>query len=187
VGQAALTRRRRWWRWLVAAAAAPLVFHLFARFLFEVPMVRYVATCGPDMFERTYVEGPYNEQFLLLLEAAMQRHGIPYRRSSEYVYVPYLGVSDEGFDDYHHFSLNVDPKIVSDIAVGVEVDGKKLSPPQALVELVAATEPKYGPFPRRTPSGERIYGPDPRFHDTEDACAFMRAAILKEPDGHAQR
>jgi hypothetical protein len=45
-----------------------LVLHLLARFLGEVPAMRYVAMCGPDMFERTYVEGPYNEQFLSLLE-----------------------------------------------------------------------------------------------------------------------
>jgi hypothetical protein len=77
--------------------------------------------------------------------------------------------------------LNVDWKIVSDMADGVVIDSVNPPPPKALAELIAATEAKYGPFPRRTAAGERIYGPDRRFKDSEDACAFMRAAILKEP------
>lgn len=180
MGQATLKTPWRWWRALAKVGAGLLALHLLARFLVEVPAVRYVATCGPDMFERIYVRGPYNDQFLLLLEKAMQEDSFPYHRTNGYIYVPYLGLSNDYFDNYHHFSLNVDPKIVSDIADGVEVDGEKLPPPRALVELIAATESKHGPFPRRTPSGERIYGPDRRFSDTEDACAFMRAAILKE-------
>lgn len=179
--QAALKTCRRLGRALVKVAVGLLALHLFARFLFEVPVVRYVATCGPDVFKRVYVRGPYNNQFLSLLEEAMRNEEFPYRRaSSGYIYVPYFGLSNDYFDGYHHFSLNVDPKIVSDIADGVEIDGKKLPPPQGLVDLVVATEPKYGPFPRRASTGERIYGPDRRFSDSEDTCAFMRAAILRE-------
>lgn len=184
MGQATL-RARRWWRALAKVGVGLLALHLLARLLMEVPTVRYVATCGPDMFERVYVEGPYNHQFLTLLEKALQGENFSYRRSEDYIYVPYLGLSNAYFDDYYHFSINVDPKIVSNIAEGVEIDGKKLLPPRALSELIAATEAKYGPFPRRTSDGERIYGPDLRFHDSEDACAFMRAAILKEPESRS--
>lgn len=150
--------------------------------------MRYVATCGPDMFERTYVEGPYNELFLHRLEEIMAREGFIYTRKNGEIYVPYLGLSGPVingyllYEGYHDFSLNVDWKIVSDIADGVVIDSVNPPPPKALAELIAATESKYGSFPRRTPTGERIYGPDLRFHDSEDACTFMRAAILKEPE-----
>lgn len=188
---AAVMKAQRWQqvlRQLGFGALALLALHLLARFLGEVPVIRYVATCGPDVFERTYVEGPYNEQFLRLLEKSMSQEDFIYRRSKGEIFIPILGLQGPVvnghliFEGYYDFSLNVDWKIVSAIAVGIEVDGVKLAPPRALTELIAATEPKYGPFPRRAPDGERIYGPDLRFHDSEDACAFMRAAILKEPE-----
>jgi hypothetical protein len=188
-------RGRRWRRVLRRlgfAALTLLVLHLLARFLGEVPVMRYVATCGADMFERTYVEGPYNELFMHQLGEIMAEEGFIYTRTSGEIYVPYLGLSGpvvngyliyEGYDD---FSLNVDWKIVSDIADGTEIIGVTSPPPKALIELIATTEAKYGPFPRRNAVGERIYGPDRRFKDSEDACAFMRAAILKEPEDRAQ-
>ena len=155
--------------------------------------MRYVATCGPDPFKRTYVEGPYNERFIDSLEKTMMELGFTYARQDGEIYVPYFGLSGpvykgyllfEGYDD---FSLNMDWKIASDIADGVVSDSLNPPPPKALAELIAATEAKYGPFPRRNAAGERIYGPDRRFADSEDACAFMRAAILKAPDDETRR
>ena len=62
-----------------------------------------------------------------------------------------------------------------------------MPPPRRLAELIKATEHKYGVFPKRTATGEIIHGTDSRFHDSEDACAFMRAAILPEPVEQADR
>jgi hypothetical protein len=46
-----------------------------------------------------------------------------------------------------------------------------------LVTAIRATEPRFGPFPRRDEHGQEIHDPDPRFKD----CDLMRAAILKKP------
>jgi hypothetical protein len=59
-----------------------------------------------------------------------------------------LGLSNKFYEGYNDFSLNVDWKLVTDIAVGVEIDGGHLVPPKALADLIKATEPKYGPFPQ---------------------------------------
>lgn len=168
------------------------VLYVQGWFLTRVPTMRYVATCGADMFERTYVNGPYNEQFLDSLEEAMAQDDFIYTRRNGEIYIPYFGLSGPVyngyllFEGYEDFSLNIDWKIVSEIAEGVVSDSGMPPPPKVLAELIAATEAKYGPFPRRNTAGERIYGPDSRFHDSEDACAFMRAAILKETDGRGR-
>lgn len=174
----------RWRRWRPAlrrTAITLVVLWSLLWFVNEVPTMRYVATCGPDMFERTHVDGPYNELFLYLLQQVMEREGFFYIRMRSDIYVPYLGLSNETYEGYEHFSLNVDWKLVASMARGIGFDGLRFPPPQPLVDLLEATEVKYGPFPLRDAAGEETYGSDTRFHDTEDACAFMRAAILKEP------
>ena len=123
----------------------------------------------------------------------MTRDNFIYARKDQEIYVPYAGLSGPVvngyalYDGYDDFSLNVDWKIVTAIAEGVEIDGMQVPPPKTLADLIAATETKYGSFPRRNAAGERSYGPDARFHDSEDACAFMRAAILPEPVEQAGR
>lgn len=190
MGQATLKaggRMGRLWRLLKRAALVLLLLHLLARFLYDVPMKRYVATCSADMFKRTYVEGPYNEIFLFLLQHVMEMEDFFYIRTPSAIYVPYLGLSNETYEGYDHFSLNVDWKLVTGIARGIGFDSVRFRPPQPLVDLIEATKVKYGPFPRRNAAGAETFGSDDRFHESEDACAFMRAAILKEPESASPR
>jgi hypothetical protein len=171
---------KRVWRIARNVGIFVVALYLLDRFFAEVPMRRYVATCGPDLFERTYVEGPYNERFLHLLEWALQNNSFIYARSDGVIDIPYWAFWNETYDGYEHFSMNVDWKLVTDIARGFEIDGVEMPPPRRLADLIEATEHKYGVFPKRTASGEIIHGTDERFHDSEDACAFMRAAILPD-------
>jgi hypothetical protein len=59
-----------------------------------------------------------------------------------------------------------------------------LPPPKSLADLIKAMEPKYGPFLKRNAAtaGEEGYDLDLDLRFGEDACAFMRAAILKDQD-----
>lgn len=159
-----------------------LALHLFARFLVEVPTARYVATCGPDPFARTYIRGPYNKQFLDLLQQVLQREGFPYSRRDGFIYVPYMGLSNETYDGYQDFSLNVDWKVVDSIVRGIKIGGGYNPPPRPLAVLLKTLEPKYGPLIRRADTPDGSYDLDLDLRLSEDACAFMRAAILKEPD-----
>jgi hypothetical protein len=180
----------RWLRRLrsfgIALAGLLGIFYALGWWLSEVPAMRYVATCGPDMFDRVYVEGPYNDQFLHLLESAISGEDFIYVRKGQEIYVPYWGLSGplvNGYilyENYHDFSLNVDWKLVAGIARGIKIDGVDMPPPQPLLDLIKATEHKYGAYSERSPTGEYVYGIDERFHASEDACAFMRAAILPD-------
>jgi hypothetical protein len=63
----------------------------------------------------------------------------------------------------------------------------QVPPPKALADLITATEAKYGSFPRRNAAGERIYGADARFDDSEDACAFTGGHSARASSGRADR
>ena len=67
--------------------------------------MRYVATCGADMFERTYVEGPYNERFLDSLEETMEELDFIYTRKNGEISVPYFGLSGPVYKGYLLFDL----------------------------------------------------------------------------------
>jgi hypothetical protein len=110
----------------------------------------------------------------------LQNNNFTYSRSDGLIDIPYLGFWNDTYEGYTHFSMNVDWKLVATIARGFRIDGVDMPPPQALLDLIKATEHKYGVYSERSPTGEYVYGIDQRFYDSEDACAFMRAAILPD-------
>lgn len=169
--------RRQWKRKLgiigIGAAAIFLAVDYFG------PAPRYRPLCAGD---DTYVDGPLRLQFILLLKGLFDRDGVPYTIHGSDIYRG--GQGERGWSaafDYYDFQYNTDPEIAADIAGGVKVEGGGyFPPPERLTKLIEETEPRWGPFPRRTPEGNIIYGGDRRF--AED-CELFKAAVLKDVAG----
>jgi hypothetical protein len=162
--------------WLAGAAALALALWLALRPEPEV-WQEFVPWCG-SRHKPIYIAGEPRERFLLLMSDVFDSVGMEHTIKNGRLFVR----DTASFDGMVSWSvlevgMNFPWKVVSDIADGVTIDDVHFPPPPALVEAIRATEPRFGPFPRRNEKGERIYGPDLRFKD----CELMRAAILKQP------
>lgn len=172
--QRAGRRRSRRLRWLLGAFCILAVYLVADTVL---PIHRYRAYCpGSD----TTIDGPYRERFLWAAGEALRREGwyfVIYEGSIYLSGLPARGREPQLFRGLFDYQINTDWKIASAIADNVEIDNTVFAPPARLVQMLRETEAKYGPFPKRTEKGERIYGPDYRFYQD---CELMKAAILPD-------
>jgi hypothetical protein len=136
----------------------------------------FVPWCGSNR-NPLPVEGELRERFVWLMSEVFTQWEVEHVIRSGRIFTKGEGSSNGMPMSLLDIENNAQWKVVSDIATGVTIDDVYFPPPPALVEAIRASEPYYGPFPQRDETGQRIYGPDPRFED----CDLMRAAILKHP------
>lgn len=170
--------RRLRGRWFIATASLALALSALVGWLVlrPEPWREFVPWCGRS-FNRTLIEGPIRERFLLLMGNVFDSFAVERLMRDGRMFL-----RGEGFADGRSWSLdaiemNFQHRIVGNIARGITIDDVFFPPPPALIEEIRASEAFYGPYPRRDEQGRRIYGSDPRFEN----CYIMRAAILKKP------
>jgi len=140
------------------------------------PLREYVPWCGSS-HDPIRIEGEVRERFSLLMGEIFDSFGVERITRDGRIFLRGDGVSEGQRWPLVDIEMNFRHRVVATIAEGVTIDEVFFPPPPGLVHAIRASEPFYGPFPRRDEKGQRILGADPRF----ESCALMRAAILKKP------
>lgn len=147
------------------------------------PIVPYAPGCKPH--RSPTIQGPLREQYLQGIDEVFDRERIIHVRIGGTIYWPLLELLDRNFllsfvdepffRSRHDLLINTEWKLASSIADDMFLDGT-IPPSAVLMEAIRASEQTYGPYPRVTEDGDRIYGPDERFTE----CELMRLAIVED-------
>ena len=165
--------RARWFAAAASIAMAALASWFASR---PEPWEEFAPWCGSS-FDRTRIEGPVRERFLLLIGDVFDSFAVERLVRDGRIFLRGEGFAHGRDWPLVDIEMNFQHRVVGAIADGVTIDEVFFPPPRALIAAIRASEPIHGPFPRRDEKGQRILGADPRF----ESCTLMRAAILKEP------